>query len=359
MSGEAASWTEIKEPRTLHTHFAARLWNLFQMGILFYGLVTAWYVFSWWRVGETSASIAFLNNFMPWAALFAVVFGIIGLFSRWRLLLTGLQVPVLALFLVFYGDLLLPPPSIAKPAGVELTAATYNIHSDNSDPTAIVRTIQKIDADMIAVEELGPDHADRIASDLIDEYPYQLLLPSPDHHGVGLLSRYPINDYNIFNPYRRYVRHIRVLVQVEDTTVAVYVTHPHSPYNFLRYYDDSLRRSEMEALRETLQTDSGPVLVLCDCNMTQASEDYRKLDRMLDDSFRETGWGMGFTFPANGSDKRDELPLMVRLDYVWHNDAFTAYDTYVVHSNESDHLPVVARLVLESARASEDATYTQ
>ncbi len=353
MGGEAASWTEIRETRFLRTRFTTPLWSVLQSVIVIYGLLASGYVVAWRLAGEDWRWVAFLNNFIPWGALIAAVLGVLGLLSRLRLLLAGMQIPLLAVFALVYGDLLLPPPTIDKPAGTDLTVATFNIHSEGSDPETILRTIKGMDADMIAVQELGPEHAALFSTDLHDKYPYQLLFASRDSHGVGLLSRYPITDYSVFHTHHKYVRHVRVIVQIEDTPVIVYITHPHSPYNMFTRYNDTQRRHEMADLRERLQADSGPLLVLCDCNMTQGGDDYHKLDRMLDDFFREVGWGMGFTFPAKSFRQTGYLPPMVRIDYVWHNDAFTAYDAYVGSSGgTSDHRPMVARLVLKEMSAA-------
>ena len=62
---------------------------------------------------------------------------------------------------------------------------------------------------------------------------------------------------------------------------------------------------------------------------------------MLNDSFRETGWGFGHTLHPAFS----PVPLQ-RVDYVWHSDEFVATQAFVGQRGGSDHLPFVAKLAL-------------
>jgi endonuclease/exonuclease/phosphatase (EEP) superfamily protein YafD len=320
-----------------------RIWNVVQVGIFGYGLAVCGYLLARWLVGESWNWVAFINNFVPWLALVALIVSILSLFTRWRWLLIPLQLPILILFIVFYGEMFWPRAQAADhPAGIEITAANFNIHSDKSDPEAIVAAIDALDADIIGLEEVGPPHSDLIESELGDEYPYRLIYASSTMHGVAFLSRYPILSEEVFNPFVKYVRHVRIVIDVNGTPVVVYLTHPHSPNEMFTRYDDRWRTHQLGHLREWLVRDSDPVLILCDCNMTDQSDDYRALDNLVTDSFREAGWGMGFTFP-NGK----VYPRMVRIDYVWHSNQFVAYDAYVADDNgTSDHSPMVARLVL-------------
>jgi endonuclease/exonuclease/phosphatase family metal-dependent hydrolase len=86
--------------------------------------------------------------------------------------------------------------------------------------------------------------------------------------------------------------------------------------------------------------------------MTDQSDAYRQMNDRLHDTFRETGQGMGFTFPASTPSKVRLFPPLLRIDYIWHSDQFTAHAVAVGRdSGISDHHPVVARLVLHAKRA--------
>jgi len=84
-----------------------------------------------------------------------------------------------------------------------------------------------------------------------------------------------------------------------------------------------------------------PMLIVGDFNMTDRSDDYWRIVEHYHDAFREVGFGFGWTF--NGT---FPIPLL-RIDYVFHNDAVQALTARVlVNSGNSDHNPLVVDVTL-------------
>jgi vancomycin resistance protein VanJ len=330
------------------------VWLFIQVGIVGYGMAVLGYLLLRVTAGEQWNIVALANNFAPWITVGALVPALIAVFSRRRWALIALQVPSLIAFVFLYGDLFWPRGSVARAEhGIELTVATYNMLSGESDPARVIQVIDDLNADVIGLEELGPTQAALITQQLAEEYPYRRLYTSLRSHGVGLLSRYPILEERIFSASRfdRNVRQVRIVLDVGGTPVTVYVSHPHSPGDIFppTAYDTSERDTDLAVLREQIENETNPTLVVCDCNMTDQSDAYRLMDKLLTDSFREAGWGFGFTFPAPHESTFSFLPTMIRIDYVWHSAHFTAYDAYPWDdSGTSDHLPMVAELVLKT-----------
>lgn len=81
-----------------------------------------------------------------------------------------------------------------------------------------------------------------------------------------------------------------------------------------------------------------PVLVAGDFNTPPRGRIYNALHARLSDSWREAGWGLGKTYSAS-------LPV-VRIDYVWHSEQWTARRAFVPASQASDHRPLVVDLEL-------------
>ncbi|MBN2305516.1 MAG: endonuclease/exonuclease/phosphatase family protein [Anaerolineae bacterium] len=334
--------------------FLRPYWIGLQAGIALYGILVNGFLLARITVGERSPAVGLANNFVPWWALGGLVLAGIALFSRRRWVLIALQVPILITFALLYGDRFGPRDTSAAPEnGFPLTVATFNIYAKESNPARIVETIRALDADIIGLQELGPEHTLAIERALMDDYPYQVLYPSWSLHGTGLLSRYPVIETDVYLRYWKYVRHQRIVLDVNGTRVTVYVTHTHSPRSNKPWnYDVALRTEQIATLRRTIaeqaRKQAGPVLVLCDCNMSDQSDDYRVLDGALDgtleDAFRVAGRSLGFTFPARAN---RWFPLIVRLDYVWFSDHFVAQHARVGNfSGGSDHRPVIAELVL-------------
>lgn len=327
------------------------VWNPVQAGIAVYGLAANGYLAARFATGERWVLIALADNFLPWIALGALALSGLALFSRWRWLLITLHAPILIVFVALYGDRFVPGGAHAQAQnGRGLTVATFNIQSFYSDPQRIIQAITALDADIVGLEELSASHAALIALELGEQYPYSVLPGADAGQDVGLLSRYPVREVETFFSTEAPSRHLRAVVDVNGTHITVYVAHPSPPTDTYRLsdYDPSERNAQLRALREAVQADNGPLLVLCDCNMSDQSEAYRALDRLLDDAFREAGWGLGFTFPAHSVKGFPPLTRIIRIDYVWHSAEFITRDARVGgDSGGSDHHPVVADVVLK------------
>lgn len=92
------------------------------------------------------------------------------------------------------------------------------------------------------------------------------------------------------------------MVTIEERQVHVFVVHL-SPNNFFDYplaefislviERYGYRAAEVNGLKAEIRDLTDPVLLLCDCNLTDTSEAYSRLSSFLHDSFREVGRGLG------------------------------------------------------------------
>jgi vancomycin resistance protein VanJ len=323
-------------------------WFLVQIAIVLYGLAMFVYIVARITVGENWNLIAFANAFLPWLAWFGMALALVALLSRYRGLLIAVQMPIVFTFLILYSDMLLPRNEPEPVTGPDFTAATYNILSHQSNPDFIIHEIGRMDVDIVGLQEVGEGHAAQIEETLADAYPYRVLEPrDPAVNGIGLLSRYPVLDVTLFKPMPSSSLHLRAVLDVEGTSVTVFVSHaePASSRYAPLLYDDSRRDSELEILRrDYVESELNPVLLLCDCNMTDQSDAYRALDRVMDEAFRRIGRGMGFTFP----DHTDWVPPLMRLDQIWYSDQLVARKAMTWNrTGTSLHRPVWAALALK------------
>jgi vancomycin resistance protein VanJ len=286
--------------------------------------------------------LALLNTVAEYLFLPLPVLLFLSLWLRHRSLLL-LSLPILA-FILLFGELFWP--SMNKPANLQagslITTMSFNVLQRNKNYEAIVSSIQTVSPDLIGFQELTRSNAQALAQRLEKDYPYGTLQNLEQDRSAGLLSRFPLETAEWFSlPPRDIALH--TTIKIEGRRVHVFVVHL-SPNNFFTASITELiplvverygrRAAEVTALRE-------PVLLLCDCNLTDTSEAYARLSRFLHDSFREVGWGMGHTsYPP-------QLPFPVqRVDYVWHSAEFVALEAFVGPEGGSDHLPIVAKLKL-------------
>jgi endonuclease/exonuclease/phosphatase (EEP) superfamily protein YafD len=324
-----------------------RSW-LARLGWTYVLLIGLWLLLRW-LFFDTLWWLALLNTiaeylFVPLPLLLAL-----GLWRRsWRMLL-GLCLPLVA-FSTLFGALLLPKrPDRTAAQAPAITAMTFNILTGNKDAPAIIGAIQAAQPDIVGFQEITRARKVAISGALAGEYPHHTLLPVERFSGVGLISRFPIEHAErVSLPPRDYALH--AILRVGEARVHVFVVHlsangfgstPAGQYVALVKERYAQRQAEVARLKEEFDALHEPALLLCDCNMTDSSQAYTQLAAFLSDSFREAGWGLGHSsFGA----RPPHLPQ--RLDYIWHSAEFIAVDAVVGPDGGSDHLPVVARLVL-------------
>jgi vancomycin resistance protein VanJ len=256
----------------------------------------------------------------------------------------------LVLFGTLYGPLFLPRWPQPPPAGAQtLTTMSFNVLYSTSEPTNLLRVIEQTRPDIFGLQELTPSLARQITPLIQQQYPFQALDVAGPEAGVGLWSRYPIRSYDTFALPPRNLA-LRATLAIEGRSVVVIVAHlsanralstalPELPEATEAYYRHQML--EVADLLSALPPAEQPALVLCDCNLTDTSAAYRRLASVLDDSFREAGWGFGHTFGLEGT----PFPIQ-RIDYIWHSDAFTATQAFVGPESGSDHRPLLAQLAL-------------
>jgi vancomycin resistance protein VanJ len=282
--------------------------------------------------------------FLPLPVLLAA-----GLWRRaWRLLL-GLSLPAIA-FGVLFGALFLPKPAARLGAGERsFSAMTFNVLTTNKDVTAIVGAIRAANPDIVGFQELTRARKAGISAALQADYPYHTLLPTERIPAVGLMSRFPIERVERF-PLPPLDFALHAVLRVDGARLHVFVVHlspnglgrnPVDQYVRLAKERFAQRAAEVARLEQTLRALHEPALLLCDCNLTDTSQAYAQLATSMSDSFREAGWGFGYS-----SFSRRPPFQAQRLDYVWHSAQLVALEAAVGPDGGSDHRPVVARLAL-------------
>ncbi|HLH25542.1 MAG TPA: endonuclease/exonuclease/phosphatase family protein [Chloroflexota bacterium] len=297
-----------------------------------------------------SGSLALLREFtlylftpLPLLLLAALV-----LRARAALVLSLLP---LAAFVWAYGPQLVPqsPPAVAGP---HLRVLTFNTGGNvgGGQQAPLLRTIQAVDADLVALQEVPPATEDALPDALAATYPY--------HVGTTdtlVLSRWPLEAEGEFRLQDAgYLAH-QVAVSVGDRTLLhtnVHVTRPSYRVRWrrglvplVRGFSPGWRDAQVEDLVARLQATDGPRLLTGDFNETEWSYPYERLHSVLGDSFREAGAGFGHTYPSHlrWGGWTLSVPL-VRIDYVFHSPELVALHAAVGPDGGSDHLPVVADL---------------
>lgn len=259
--------------------------------------------------------------------------------------------PAVGFFVMSYGSQFIPSRLIAAEGEDSLRVMTYNLLFRESDYQEAVAVIRAADVDMVAIQELAPAGAQILRDSLSDEYPYMALNDNSNGYiGVGFLSRYPIVESLYLKDS---FGNQRIEVDVDGTPVVFYNMHAAVPQGWGKKFltfDVSKRTSDVTLLLERVAQETERVIVLGDFNMSDMSDNYQAITQVLTDTYRQVGWGMGWTHAGPFVASRALFNLRVlRLDYIFVQPVgLQILDAQVWHdSGGSDHLPVVARLKLD------------
>ncbi|MCC6905176.1 MAG: endonuclease/exonuclease/phosphatase family protein [Anaerolineae bacterium] len=269
---------------------------------------------------------------------------------RWPLAgLTG--VSVLA-FIWLFGGLLLPPVSPGRVCAAEVEAPcrrlrvlTHNVGHDLAHLDQLLILLREQHPDIVVLQEVGQPYSRSLRTNLADLYPYQA------HHplgvpGMSILSRYPITTEALGAAEMGYYQ--VATLDVDGEPLRVINTHPERPtIDESRYI---VRSGPTIRHVAGLAADGQPTILAGDLNLTDKTSGHTMLEAAgLTDAFEQAGWGFGLTYPASqylprvGSLPVSLLPI-IRIDYVWYSDAFTAEMARPVGSTGSDHRAVIADL---------------
>jgi endonuclease/exonuclease/phosphatase (EEP) superfamily protein YafD len=214
-----------------------------------------------------------------------------------------LSLLVLALVAVArFGDEWFSLPPNVDPSADMFRTATWNLELGARSGEDAVDGIRRLDVDVLALQELGPEHVRAInaSSELMQRFPVRELHPAPGVFGIGLLSRHPV----IRTDYYPEPSTIEAVLDVGGQPVTVITAHPLPgfistvgpvPVSF----DASRRDIALRRVRNVVEDTIGrgeTVVLLGDFNVAPTEPAYAELVDGLRDAHVEVGLGPGWTW---------------------------------------------------------------
>lgn len=256
-------------------------------------------------------------------------------------------------FCVLWGQAFLP--KFPKPLQPALSILTYNVLGWNTEVTAQVETIRKMDADIVFLQELNLELAALLQSQLVAQYPYQVLDAQQGVSGMGTLSKFPLAKAGSA-PHLDWVGEPQWL-RLEGQPCPIELLNIHmAPTNFFNavhiHHTNALRQAQAQWIIEQIKP-TQPLIVAGDTNSVPLSDSYRILRQELEDAWQVSGWGLGHTFPGRagpGSSRPQFFGISVpqwllRIDYILYTPHFTALEAHLADFDGiSDHRGVWAKL---------------
>jgi vancomycin resistance protein VanJ len=268
--------------------------------------------------------------------------------SRWALIPT---VAVLLLFAGRYGPLFVPRPGPGRcAANPGLRVMTFNLGWNLARGEELVAIIEAEEPDILAVQEVTPAMAALFEQELAAAYPYTVLRPGVET--TGLLSRYPILAEEWIEPSGGGRATLHVTVGWNGLPLEIFVVHPWAPgLDWVRDtlipqgLHDTVPQRQITEVAALAAAADGLTVLLGDFNSTDDTQAYAETAALLVDSYRQGGWGFGFTFPKGLRVRGLPVPgPLVRIDYIFHSDRFCTQWARVDCGGGSDHCYVTAQL---------------
>lgn len=230
---------------------------------------------------------------------------------------------------------------------------TYNIHvgvgmDKKLDLQRIADVINRERPDLVGLQEVdrgvrrteGKDEIVELAGMTKMEYAFA---PNLDFqggkYGVAILSRMPIKNtvHQMFENKRETERRglLKTEIEIDRKTVTFVTTH-------LDYQYEDGRLFETEQLMKFLEGVKGPLIVVADLNDVPEGSSYKLMRTRFDDAWvTSRAKGEGFSYPADKPVKR--------IDHVFYRmgDRLRAKKAWVVATQASDHVPVVAEIEIQ------------
>lgn len=234
---------------------------------------------------------------------------------------------------------------------------TCNVGNDRASPEQLIPVVQNSRADVVGFQELSETQADALKKELCDEFPHQVMHPG-GFAGKAILSKFPIlaSEQLHLSTVRP---DLQARIDFEGNELNFIVAHPPPPRPHWRGFKFDRQTWQQITTLAKFAVDDPPAVLLGDFNLADWWGEYAYLRSTgLKDAFFEGGMDRGHTLPKRiGPWKRllalnrllSSLPLfpMFRVDYIWFTDQLVCKKAWVGEDTGSDHLPVLATLVLE------------
>jgi vancomycin resistance protein VanJ len=335
----------------------------FRLAVILYILMMAGYLILRVVFGDGFWWLAFLNAIAHLPYLPLLILFPIALLSDGKSALR--LAPLVLIALLWFAPYYLPKqPAVVN--GSALKLVTFNVWGDNPRLEDVEQWLRETHADVILLQEIPEQYSTDGLPGLRDIYPYQMVQSLDMREwGNAILSRYPFGETENFDLEGDGTpSHQRVTLDWGGQLIAIYNIHLVMPIgdqahlsfpinnpflNLALKYDDTLRNYEIDQLLTRLETETYPFIVGGDFNTSDQSMIYHRIAAYMRDTFREVGSGFGGSWPLPlAGEFPSFIPPLFRVDYIWHSDHFTAVSAEQGPPLGSDHLAVVATLLLKT-----------
>jgi vancomycin resistance protein VanJ len=259
----------------------------------------------------------------------------IGLLCGWRRLWAGAAVWMVTAIIALWPILPNYLPYHAEPgAGCRLAVVTFNHLEGHPDDAGAAKLLAGLHPDIVLAQKVYDTEAFRDALLAAGFGGYHSFL-SPGNSEL-ILSRFPI--------IRTQDDRDGIWSDVAISGVEVRLRGLYAPRPVGETGKPALYRDYYARLEQEIAARGGPLIVAGDGNASIFTPEIRNLRKQLRDTWDESGFGLGATFPGPWR-RMGVFGPFVRIDYILHNGAFAAVAARRIDDAAgAGHFPVWAEL---------------
>lgn len=232
--------------------------------------------------------------------------------------------------LPFY--LALTAPVVENPEHLKILHS--NVYTLNSRHDLLVKLIEREQPDVVVVQEVEPNWYHSLEA-LHPAYPYRVLSRPSDYIGVGVYSKYPLEEATIEGWGLAKRTSIVARIAVGNKHLSLVTTHPPPPLNPPLY---EIRNSQLLEAAERAAKMPEPVILVGDFNITPWCSSYQQFISRSKLHNARLGQGLQLSWPSF-------MPLLyIPIDHILVSDAVVVESIYTGAEIGSDHLPLIAEL---------------
>lgn len=237
------------------------------------------------------------------------------------------------------------PPSPSTTESPNLRILLSNVYVRNQDKTQVPALVKREQPDIALFMEVDHRWSAALQS-LRSQMPYRFAAPSD----LTLYSRLPLRTQRLFGP--PHAPSLAVTVDIGGQSVMIVATHPLPP----RPDRFAERNAEFERVADFIQQQDPqlPLVLIGDLNTTMWSPYYRQLVQKAGLRNGRQGFGILPTWPAPTPHSKPspviaflKLFAWIPIDHVLVNSQVHVQQFRVGPNVASDHLPVIADLVID------------
>ena len=281
----------------------------------------------WWP-------LELLTHF-PLQYIFLLVPVTLGLFVAKRRRLATVSTVCLLWNLILILPVYLLSSSKPNSGPESLRLMAVNVKTSNRRFDRFLEVVKTERPDVLVVLEVDNQWVDELAR-LRDDYPYSKTVPRQDNFGIALFSKRPLEVARVRYLGDAKVPSIEIQARVNGRRLTILGTHPLPPVG----RNAARRNEQLAAIAKLVSNTKGPVVVAGDLNITPWSPYFKDLLRQsgLRDSRR------GFGFLASWPSRLGVLGIPI--DHILVSPEVFVHRRWVAGETGSDHLPVVADLLI-------------